>query len=242
MSARFDTTQWSQVVLAGGKGDADARSALEALCEAYWYPLYAYARRQGLDAEVARDRTQGFFAHLLESDLLTVADPERGRFRSFLLTSFKNFMSHEREKDAALKRGGGAVTMSLDADDAETRFGLEPVESLTPDVLYERRWALTLMERAMNALAEEAGESSPERFQRLKSYLTGSEAQWPYTEAAAELGMSEAAVRVAVHRLRARYGELLRAEITDTVVDAAEVDDELKHLLTVVDPESAGRE
>lgn len=236
MSARFDTTQWSQVLLAGGRNDADGQAALEALCEAYWYPLYAYARRQGLDVEMARDRTQGFFIHLLESDLLRVADPGRGRFRSFLLTSFKNFLSHEREKSAALKRGGGTKTVSLDADDAETRFGLEPVESLTPDLLYERRWALTLMERAMNALEAEAG--SPERFRRLRSYLTGSDAQLPYKEAAAELGMSEAAVRVAVHRLRARYGELLRAEITATVADPNEVDEELKHLLTVVDPES----
>jgi len=237
MTAHFDTTQWSQVVLARQSDDAEARRALESLCDAYWYPLYAYARRQGLDAEAARDRTQGFFAHLLETDLLRVADPARGRFRSFLLTSFKNFMSHEREKATALKRGGGAVTISLDADDAESRFGLEPVESLTPDVLYERRWALTLMERAMRALEEEADRGSPERFKRLKSYLTGSEAQLPYKDAAIELGMSTAAVRVAVHRLRGRYGELLRAEIADTVADPTEVDEELKHLLTVVDPE-----
>jgi RNA polymerase sigma-70 factor (ECF subfamily) len=192
-------------------------------------------RRHGYNSEEARDLTQAFFEHLLATDLLQVADPVRGRFRSFLLTSLKNFLSHERDKAQTLKRGGAAVTLSLDADDAETRFSLEPADGLTADVLYEQRWAATLMERAMSALGRQAetGEN-PERFAQLKIYLTGSEPQIPQKETAESLGMTEAAIRVAIHRLRKKYGELLRREIADTVADPAQVDDELKHLLTVV--------
>jgi RNA polymerase sigma-70 factor (ECF subfamily) len=233
--AKFQTTQWSQVLAAGQGGETHGRSALESLCEAYWYPLYAYVRRQGNDPDAARDLTQAFFGHLLESDMLAVADPGRGRFRSFLLTSMKNFLSHERDKEAALKRGGGAVTISLDPQDAESRYDLEPVGDSPPDVLFERRWALTLMERAMSVLeAESKAGGSPERFEYLKRYLTGSPDQVPYSEAAEALGISEGTFRVAVHRIRQRYGELLRDEITNTVATDTEVDEELKHLLTVV--------
>ena len=240
LTAQFATTQWSQVLAAQRGSTEESRAALESLCSAYWYPLYAYVRRHGHDPEEARDLTQAFFEHLLETDLLRVADPARGRFRAFLLGSLKNFLSHERDKAVTLKRGGGAVTLSLDADDAETRFSREPADELTPDVLFEQRWAITLMERAMTALGRKAetGEN-PERFGQLKIYLTGSEPHIPHKEAAASLGMTEAALRVAVHRLRKEYGELLRHEIADTVADPAEVDDELKHLLTVVSAQSA---
>ena len=232
---QFATTQWSQVLAVKGGSTPQARAALESLCQAYWYPLYVYVRRRGYDPDEATDLTQAFFEHVLETDLLQIADPERGRFRSFLLTSLKNFLSHERERAAALKRGGDAVTLSLDASEAETRFNLEPQDELTPDVLYERRWALTLMERAMGALERESqGGEHPERFPELKKYLTGSEPHIPYSEVAEALDMSEGAVRVAIHRLRKRYGELLRQEIADTLSRQDDVDDELRHLLTVV--------
>lgn len=238
MAAKFQTTQWSQVLAAGKGSETQGRAALETLCEAYWYPLYAYVRRQGHDPDESRDLTQAFFSHLLETDMLQVADPSRGRFRSFLLTSLKNFLSHERDKEGALKRGGGAVTVSLDA--AETRYDLEPAADTSPDVLFERRWALTLMERAMKALeTESAAGQSPERLEHLKPYLTGSAPQAPYSEAAEALGVSEGAFRVAIHRLRQRYGELLRQEIGNTVAVDSEVDEELKHLLTVVSGEAS---
>jgi RNA polymerase sigma-70 factor (ECF subfamily) len=235
MSAKFATTQWSQVLAVYGGSTQQSRDALEQLCEAYWYPLYAYVRRQGYDPDQARDLTQAFFGHLLESDLIQVADPDRGKFRSFLLTSLKNFLSHERDKAGALKRGGGAQTVSLDVDDAETRFHREPADELTPDVLFERRWAMTLMERAMSRLAVESQQSGhPERFDHLKLYLTGSEPHIPYKEVAQTLDMSDSAVRVAIHRMRKRYGELLREEIADTVADPDQLDEELRHLLTVL--------
>ncbi len=237
MTAQFATTQWSQVLAARGGSTRQSRAALESLCSAYWYPLYAYVRRHGYDPEDACDLTQGFFEHLLETDLLQAADPSRGKFRSFLLTSLKNFLAHEREKAGALKRGGGETPISLDADDAETRFSLEPADELTPEVLFERRWAITLMERSMMRLqraSEEKGD--PERFDLLKTYLTGSEPRIPHKEAAEHLGMSESSIRVAIHRMRKQYGEFLRQEIADTVADTEQVDDELKYLLEVAIP------
>ena len=240
MAAKFQTTQWSEVLAAGRGSETQARAALETLCEAYWYPLYAYVRRQGNDPDESRDLTQAFFTHLLDTDMLQVADPNRGRFRSFLLTSLKNYLSHERDKEAALKRGGGVPMISLDAADAESRYDLEPVGDSPPDVLFERRWALTLMERAMTVLeAESSAGGSPERFEYLKRYLAGSPDQVPYSEAAEALGVSEGAFRVAVHRTRQRFGELLRQEISNTVATGSEVDEELKHLLTVVSGEAS---
>jgi RNA polymerase sigma-70 factor (ECF subfamily) len=236
MSAQFATTRWSQVLALQDGESQEGREALEALCNAYWYPLYAWARRRGNDPDAARDATQAFFSHLLETGLLQAADPNRGRFRSFLLTSFKNFLANERQRETALKRGGGTPPLSLDADDAETRFALEPAEDVTPDVLFERRWAMTLMERAMHSLGQRyEHDGLGERFRELKRYLTGSEEQIPYREVGDALGMSEANVRVAVHRLRKRYGEHLREEISQTVVDPAELDDELRHLLSVIE-------
>ncbi len=237
MTAQFATTQWSQVLAAQQGSTRQSRAALESLCSAYWYPLYAYVRRHGYDPEDACDLTQGFFEHLLETDLLQIADPSRGKFRSFLLTSLKNFLAHERERAGALKRGGGETPISLDADQAETRFNLEPADERTPEVLYERQWAITLMERAMTALRKAAEENGdPERFGQLKAYLTGSEPHIPHKEVAERLGMSEGSVRVAIHRMRKQYGEVLRHEIAETVADAEQVDDELRYLLTVAIP------
>jgi RNA polymerase sigma-70 factor (ECF subfamily) len=234
MGVRFPTTQWS-VVLAARAGGGAAREALESLCGAYWYPLYAYARSRGHDAETARDLTQGFFAHLLERDFLQPVAREKGRFRAFLLASFKNFISHERGRTQALKRGGGAVTVSMDGEDAEGRYRHEPTDCLTPEQLFERRWGLTIMERAMERL-ETASASRPGQFARLKGYLTGAEPDAAYREAAAELGLSEGAVKTAVHRLRKEYGRILREEIAATLVDPEDLDDELRHLLSVVRP------
>jgi len=222
-------------VLAARGDGAAAREALESLCGAYWYPLYAYSRSRGHDAEAARDLTQGFFAHLLERDFLQPVAREKGRFRAFLLASFKNFLSHERERAQALKRGGGSVTVSMDGEDAEGRYRLEPADRLTPEQLFERRWGLTIMERAMERL-EQASTSRPGHFDRLKGYLTGAQPDVAYREAAAALGLSEGAVKTAVHRLRKEYGRLLREEIAATLVDPDELDDELRHLLAVIKP------
>ena len=235
MGAGFPTTQWSVVLAARGGGDTTAREALEALCSAYWYPLYAYVRGRGHDPDAARDLTQAFFADLLGRDFLEPVDPAKGRFRAWLLASLKNFLGHEREKVLALKRGGGATTLSLDTEDAERRFEREPVERLTPEQIYERRWGLTIMERAMERLAS-ASSSRPEQFERLKNCLTGAEPQVAYRQLAADLGLSEGAVKTAVHRLRQDYGRMLREEIAATIADPGDLDDELRHLLTVIRP------
>lgn len=232
MSAQFATTQWSDVLRAGSSS-APGRAALESLCTAYWYPLYAYVRRTGKSPDEARDLTQGFFEHLLEDNLLQSADPAKGRFRSFLLACMKNYLSNERQRQAALKRGGGVTTISLD-DDAEERF-LRDASELEPDALYDRRWSMTLMERAMNELERESA-ANQARWSSLKPLLTGGDREETYRMIGERLGMTENAVRVAVHRLRQRYGELLRRQIAETVADADQVDDELKFALLAVGP------
>ena len=236
MSAEFLETQWSMVLAARDGSDTRARQALEDLCSAYWYPLYAYARRRGQDADGARDLTQAFFVHLLESDALQQVDRDKGRFRAFLLASMRNFLSHQRERTMALKRGGDAVTLSLDADAAERRFHDEPVSDLSPEQFFERRWGLTVMERAMQRLQTDASKGDGSRvFEALRPYLTGS-GNASYREAAERLSMKENAVKTAVHRLRKKYGQLLRQEIAETVADPREVNDELRYLLTVIQP------
>ena len=218
--------------------DTQARHALESLSNAYWYPLYAYLRGRGHDADQARDLTQAFFAELLEKDILQAVDRSKGRFRSFLLASLKNFRSHERDREQALKRGGGTRTVSMDAEDAEGRFRREPVEDLTPEQIFERRWGLTVMERAMGRLEIETATIAerPDQFDRLKPYLTGGEPHVPYSQAAIDLGMTEGAVKTAVHRMRQKSGRFLREEIAETLASPAAVDDELRHLLTVIRP------
>ncbi len=236
MSSGFATTQWS-VVLAARDGQAtQGRQALETLCDAYWYPVYAYVRRRWCDPDQARDLTQAFFADLLERGALQNLSPEKGRFRAFLLASVRNFLSHERDREQALKRGGGMRTVSLDADEAEHRFELEPVTELTPEQLFERRWGLTVMERAMSRLKTRMQSSDrPLLFDALKPHLEGG-SHAPYRQVASEMAMSVGAVKVAVHRLRQSYGKMLREEIAETVADASIVDDELRYLLTVVRP------
>ncbi|MFO0903591.1 MAG: sigma-70 family RNA polymerase sigma factor [Pirellulales bacterium] len=234
-SEGFATTHWSLVVAAGQRESPHSAAALESLCRDYWYPLYAYLRRRGLSSEDAQDVTQSFFAALLEKDRLKLADQQRGRFRSFLLASLSNFLANYRRDQNTERRGGAVSTLSLDWQSGEQRYHLEPVDSLTPERIFDRRWALTLLERAIERLRVQYVESGRETlFQTLRETLGGADPPRPYADLAAELGISESALRVAVHRLRKRCGEILREEIAQTVVDPAEIDEELSYLFTAL--------
>jgi len=224
------------VVLTAGHSDTlHARAALEKLCRAYWYPLYAYVRRRGQSAEDAKDLTQEFFARLLERNWVGRADQQKGRFRSFLLSAMNHFLADEWDKARAQKRGGGAMPVPLQFDTAETRYGYEPVDNVTPEHSYERRWALTLLDEVLQRLRSEyEQEGRKEYFAALHPCLVGERTSQPYAELAAKLGTSEGAVKAAVHRLRQRYRELLRDEIAQTVAEPGEVDGELKHLHAVL--------
>lgn len=231
---RFATTQWSLVLAAGNRDSPDFRTALAELCERYWYPIYAFVRRRGADAEQAQDLTQGFFSHLLERGTLRVVDRERGRFRSFLLGALKFYLADERDRALAQKRGGGAVSLSLDLDDAESRYRLEADPEDAPDNLFAKRWALEVLKKTHEELRREARRSAnPERQERLAALLTG-ESEQPYREIADELGMSETALKVSIHRLRKRFGALLRDEVRRTVEDPDKVEEELRFLLQAV--------
>lgn len=235
-AARFVETHWSLVLTAGRGGDSTrGADALAALCQTYWYPLYAYVRRQGRAPHDAQDLTQEFFVRLLAKNWLADVNRERGRFRSFLLASLKHFLANEWDKSQALKRGGGHNFISLDAESAESRYALEPPDHLTADKLYDRRWALTLLDATLVRLRDEfACDGKARLFDELKFTLTGERGAAPYADIAAKLGTSEGAVKVAAHRLRQRYRELLRAEIAATVGTAAEVDEELRHLFAAL--------
>lgn len=229
---QFATTHWSMVVSAGRESSPDSRKALAALCETYWYPLYVYVRRRVSDVHRAQDLTQEFFSTLLEKEYLKTADREKGRFRSFLLTAFKRFLSKQREKENAQKRGGGTKLLSIDFEQGEERYKLEPSHDWTPERIYERRWALSLLELVLQRLEEEyAGRGRDALFGKLKAFLTGQSGAPLYGELSEELSMSESAIKVAVHRLRRRYRELLKEEIANTVSDPGEVDGELELLL-----------
>lgn len=235
MPYRFATTSWTQVLAAREAPSSESRQALEGLCRVYWYPLYAFVRRQGNGPEESRDLTQGYFAQLLEKGYLEDFDPALGRFRVFLKASIKNFLSKERDKAHAWKRGGHTQIVSLNADEVEGRYRYEPVERLTPEEIFERRWSLTILERVLEKLRKELEDADRGReFETLKGYLTGEEVKVPYREAAEELGSSETAVRTSVHRLRQRFGSLLRQEIADTVAAPGEVEGEMRHLLQVL--------
>ena len=230
----FATTHWSVVLAAGSENTPEALAALERLCRTYWYPLYAYVRREGYSPEDAQDLTQGFFAQLLARHSLANVAPEKGRFRSFLLAAMRHFLSAERARAHALKRGGQAETVSLDAHEAEARYRLEPVDRLDAERIYERRWAMTLVEQAPARLRDEsAAAGKAELFERLRRFVVGeSEATWG--EAGAELGLSEGAMKAAVHRLRERYRVLLRDEVAHTVAEPAEIETEVRYLITVL--------
>lgn len=235
MSDRIATTQWSLVLAARDGTDSEARRALEGLCRVYWQPLYSFFRHLGSEPEEAADLTQGYFAELLEKNFLATVDADRGKFRSFLYTSARHFLYHQRDKSNALKRGGGTVTWSLDMKSAEQGYSIQPKAEMTPGDVFEYRWAMTMINRAMRRLEEESRTSGSSRqFDQLKAYLTGDEPKVPYQRVAAALGMSEGAVKVAVHRLRKYFGQCLRAELTETVLDPEEVDEELRRMLAVL--------
>jgi RNA polymerase sigma-70 factor (ECF subfamily) len=228
--AHFATTHWSLVLAARDRAEPGAADALASLCALYWYPLYAYVRRRGHDADAAHDLTQEFFTRLLEKDFLAAVDRGKGKFRSFLLAACTHFLANEHDRARAKKRGGGRPLLSLDAADAEGRYRAEPAGGLTPEKLFERRWALALLDQVMARLRGEFEAKDKGRlFDRLRGFLVG-EKGTGYRQAADELGLSEGAVKVAVHRLRQRYRELLHEEIGRTVAEPGQVEEEVRDL------------
>ena len=229
----FATTHWSVVLAAANDEAPEAAAALERLCRTYWYPLYAYVRREGHRPEDAQDLTQEFFARLLARNSLARVAPEKGKFRSFLLAAIRHFLSDQRERARTAKRGGRAEIFSLDAQEAEGRYRLEPVDRLDAEKIYERRWAMTLLEQAMARLRDEsAAAGKGELFERLRRFVVG-ESEGTWGEVGAELGMSEGAMKAAVHRLRERYRSLLRDEVAQTLADPAEIEEEVRYLIRV---------
>jgi RNA polymerase sigma factor (sigma-70 family) len=233
--SRFRTTRWSIVQAAAGPISGDARQALAALCETYWYPVYAFVRRSGHDAEDARDLTQGFFARLLERRDVGGADPVRGRFRDYLLGAAKHFLANERARRQALKRGGGFKLLSIDFHDADRQYGLEPADPETPEKLFLRSWAQALVRRAIERLGEEYGSQGKRVvFERLRPMITGDTGTVSRREIAESLDMTENALNVAVHRLRRRFRHRLKEEVSDTLADPGNTEVELRSLLGVL--------
>jgi RNA polymerase sigma-70 factor (ECF subfamily) len=237
---RFASTRWSIVAAAGRRESPEAGAALAVLCRTYWYPLYAYARRKLPTADDAQDLTQEFFARLLEKDYLQSADPQRGKFRSFLLTAFQRFLAKEHARAGAQKRGGQHRVMSLDIQQGERSYHFEPADPITPETLYERRWAMTLLEQALSRLRQEMTQAGKERiYGALKGTLTGDGANEPYERISQDLGMTVPAVKTAAYRLRRRYQELLRAEVAQTVSRPEDVEDELRDLFAAFSSEKS---
>ena len=221
---------------AAGAGDSAARSALAKLCETYWYPLYAYVRRGGATPDDARDLTQGFFTSLIERRDLESLHKERGRFRAFLLASLQHYLANDFARRRTLKRGGGMLPLSLELDGAEGRYRFEPIERETPQTLFERRWALTVIEKALAQVRKEwEAAAKTGEFEALKSCLLGGTPAGGYAAVAREISSTEGAVRVAVHRLRRKFQKRLREEIAETVADPSEVEDEIRYLLRALD-------
>jgi RNA polymerase sigma factor (sigma-70 family) len=236
-SPGFPSTHWSMILTAGNNLDPGGRLALEDLCRAYWFPIYSFVRRRGYDAHSAQDITQDFFAHLLTGNRVGVADPARGRFRSFLLGSLRNFLSHEHRHRSALKRGGSTAIVSLDAAAADEKFRLEPQSSdLSPEEAYDRAWALQLIERSMAALESDYRDSGRSAlFDRLRQVVWG-DCRDSIETLAGDLGMSPGSIKVAIHRLRRRLREQLKQEVGCTLGSAVETDDELRLLLAALRP------
>ena len=233
----FATTRWTVVLQAGGSTSAGSTAALNKLCGAYWYPLYFFARRRGLGAHDAEDLIQGFFAFLLEKDVIARADRERGRFRTFLLTSLQNFQANERARAGSQKRGGGHTIVSFDELQAENRYQGEPATNLSPERLFDQKWAASLLEQALQNLRREyvAAGKGP-LFEEAHDRLWGGRGEVGYEAMGRKLGMTEGAIKVAVHRLRLRFKECLQDEVAHTVASPAEIDDELRHLLASLSP------
>ena len=231
---QFATTQWS-IVRAINQDDASAaKSALQELCQTYWYPLYTYVRRQGNDANTAADLTQAFFADLLQREDLKGVDPGLGKFRSFLLAALKHFLINQWDKTQAQKRGGGKLPLSLDFVEADDRYRLEPAHTQTPDLIYQKQWAKTLLDRVSSKLRSEfAQRGKAHQFDQLQKFLSGRNRDETIGEAADQLNMSAVAVKVAIHRMRQKFGQILRTEIESTVSTPAEVESEIQHLFDV---------
>jgi len=230
-AASFDTTHWTIIMTAAQSQVEGGPAALAELCRLYWYPLYVFARRYGHSPDDAQDLTQGFFLDLLEHRALARADRLKGKFRSFLLASFKNYLCRENRRAHVLKRGGGCEFISLDLERAESRYQLEPVDALTAEKIFDARWAMTLLDRAMTLLGEEyAAEDKTSAFEMLKAFLDLSKAPPPYEQAADALQISVGSVKTLIHRMRKRFASILRAEVRRTVSDPAEVDGEVHAL------------
>jgi len=233
--AWFPTTRWSVITLAAEHSTPESTAALEQLCRTYWYPLYVYIRRRGNSPADAEDLTQGFFERLLAKDYLGDLTVGMGRFRSFLLAAVKHFLANEWDRAQTQKRGGGRVIFSIEEQDPEERYHFEPADDVTPEAIFEQRWALTVLERVLARLREEfMASEKPGLFEELKCFLAADQAASPYAQISERTGLKEGTLKVAVHRLRRRYAELLRAEIADTVSDPREVEDEVRHLIAAV--------
>src|SRR5262249_51539740 len=229
------TTHWSVILEARDEKASTGREALESLCSTYWYPLYAFIRRQGSSAHEAEDLTQGFFFHFLERNSLASVRPTAGKFRSFLLACLKNFLANERERAGAQRRGGGCVILPLDAGDAETRYLLEPADRLTPDAIFERRWVFALLEGTMAELRQKyfSGDKR-QQFEELQGFLPGGQGGCSRAALAAKRGVSVGAIDVAIHRLRQQFGAVLREQVAHTVSSEAEIEEELRYLISVL--------
>ena len=231
----FETTQWNVVIAAGQEETAESREALAKLCEKYWRPLYSFARRKGHSVQDAQDLTQGFFAKLLEKGYLKSVQRDKGRFRSFLLMALKRYMANEWNRAQAKKRGAGLPNLSLDYQAEEGSYKLEPADKLTPERIYEKRWATTLLNEVLSRVEEEyVAAGKGKLYLHIRAFLTVEQPREPYSEVAASLAMSEGAVKVAVHRLRKRFAERLREEIAHTLADTENVEDEIKYLISVL--------
>jgi RNA polymerase sigma-70 factor (ECF subfamily) len=227
----FATTHWTVVLAAGKRHTPQSDGALEELCRTYWFPLYAYVRRRGHTKEDAEDSVQAFFARFLAKNYLEGLSAERGRFRAFLLASLKHFLINEWKKAQRLKRGGGEAPLSLDWETADTKFQVAATNEPSPDKVFDREWALALLAKVIECLQRECeADGKAKLFEQLKIFLTAGKDGTAQAEVAKALGMEEGAVRVAIHRLRKRYRELLRAEIAQTLADAADVDEEMRAL------------
>ncbi len=232
-SRQFHTTRWSIVSDAASSDVESSRLALEELCQAYWFPVYAFARRQGNAAQDSADLTQGFFLQLLSSGGLSAADPNRGRFRTFLLSSFQNYCINDHRHASAKKRGGDLSVVSFDVDDGESKYGSHPSTDLTAEAQFEREWALTLLDRVYDRLEAEFSEAGrQEIFQAVRHRLAGASGDETYAEIAERLGMMPTAIKVAVHRMRARFGDLVRDEVRQTLGESEDVDDEVLRLFS----------
>lgn len=234
-AGRFATTQWSIILAASDSASTQHEPALTTLCQMYWFPLYVYLRRRGYDSHQAEDYTQGFFAGILERKGLQKANPKYGKFRSFLLASLKNFLADEWDRDRAQKRGGDKKALSLDFDTAASWYEQDSAHHMSPEKLFERSWALTVLTSAMDRLKTESTVSDKQQlFDCLKIYLTAEKDAVPYKDVTVKLGMTEGAVKVAVHRLRRRYRELVRDEIAQTVTTEAQIDEEIRDLFAAL--------